>query len=514
MRRLIPTSGLHRGHQCRVCASWYHNVCTGAPGPNVCSIACDKLISGQVPASSRPPLQPRASAAARRPAAASGSHRTSAALRRASAANGASTFIAQLPPRRAAPASSRAAPAPRPAAANRTVWSPLLNPVTYKDIATCYAHFMSDVEKHSNLIANAQNHDPFMNDLRAIHGTTIPAVTEVALDLFYSKWEDKGEDAIIEHIKEVYAGDWANWATSSLPPGLPTTNNGLEGLNFDYKNTGTCRSRAEFATFARLTSAWVHKKSVNDEGFPDSPKLDPWTWQHAYLALGSNFNFKQREDHVRRARGELVPPPGSEERWLVPSTALVASLDAPSTAAQQREIFSHAAKFLTFLEDPASANEFHLAINTMNNFYILEPLAEPRGEFIHFSCTCTQYAKLAACSHSLAKGLEDQMFEVPSERSFATLGRKRRGKGRIAKAAPALTRQPVDRASQQIGRGFSSSQALDPACFLCGETRFSKKNKIIFCDGCDCGYHQNCLNPKLRHIPEGEWFCSDECEHL
>ena len=31
---------------------------------------------------------------------------------------------------------------------------------------------------------------------------------------------------------------------TNLPPGLPATNNGNEGLlNSDFKNTGTCRSR-------------------------------------------------------------------------------------------------------------------------------------------------------------------------------------------------------------------------------------------------------------------------------
>lgn len=173
----------------------------------------------------------------------------------------------------------------------------------------------------------------------------------------------------------------------------------------------------------------------------------------------------------------------------------------------------HAAKFLAFLEDPSSARDFNFVINMTNNFSILEPLAEPRG-YIHFSCTCTLYSKTAACSHSLAKGLEQSLFTIPPDRSFATLGRKKRGKGRIAKAAPALTRQPADRASQQVGRGFSSSQAEDPACFLCGNASSNQKNNIVFCDGCDCGYHQNCLNPKLKVIPVGQWFCSPECQHL
>ena len=108
-------------------------------------------------------------------------------------------------------------------------------------------------------------------------------------------------------------------------------------------------------------------------------------------------------------------------------------------------------------------------------------------------------------------GIQDQLFVFPPDRSFSRLGRKKRGKGRIATSAPALSRQPPDAASRSVGRGLSSSQAADAACFPCGTTKSTKKNAIVLCDGCDCGYHQNCVN--LKTIPEGEWFCSSQCQY-
>ena len=30
----------------------------------------------------------------------------------------------------------------------------------------------------------------------------------------------------------------------------------------------------------------------------------------------------------------------------------------------------------------------------------------------------------------------------------------------------------------------------------------------MLCDGCDKGYHCQCLNPPLQNIPEGEWYCA------
>ena len=31
---------------------------------------------------------------------------------------------------------------------------------------------------------------------------------------------------------------------------------------------------------------------------------------------------------------------------------------------------------------------------------------------------------------------------------------------------------------------------------------------MLLCDGCDKGYHCQCLNPPLQNIPEGEWYCT------
>ena len=35
--------------------------------------------------------------------------------------------------------------------------------------------------------------------------------------------------------------------------------------------------------------------------------------------------------------------------------------------------------------------------------------------------------------------------------------------------------------------------------------------KMLLCDGCDKGHHIYCLKPKLKSIPEGDWFC-DKCK--
>ena len=44
-------------------------------------------------------------------------------------------------------------------------------------------------------------------------------------------------------------------------------------------------------------------------------------------------------------------------------------------------------------------------------------------------------------------------------------------------------------------------------CGKCLSTE--NEDKMILCDMCDAGYHLECAEPKLKKIPEGDWFCDD-----
>jgi len=60
---------------------------------------------------------------------------------------------------------------------------------SYSAIGTCYAHFMSDIEKYPNLMADSHNFIPFKNDLRHLHEISDPVVTEIAREIFYDAWD-------------------------------------------------------------------------------------------------------------------------------------------------------------------------------------------------------------------------------------------------------------------------------------------------------------------------------------
>ena len=42
---------------------------------------------------------------------------------------------------------------------------------------------------------------------------------------------------------------------------------------------------------------------------------------------------------------------------------------------------------------------------------------------------------------------------------------------------------------------------------MCG--RCDREDRLLLCDGCDAGYHCECLDPPLEHIPIEEWYCPE-----
>lgn len=47
-------------------------------------------------------------------------------------------------------------------------------------------------------------------------------------------------------------------------------------------------------------------------------------------------------------------------------------------------------------------------------------------------------------------------------------------------------------------------------CEICGSS--DREDRMLLCDGCNKGYHLECLTPPLDEVPEGYWYCND-CEN-
>ena len=54
-----------------------------------------------------------------------------------------------------------------------------------------------------------------------------------------------------------------------------------------------------------------------------------------------------------------------------------------------------------------------------------------------------------------------------------------------------------------------SKSLLNTKCRIC--RRKNDPDKMLLCDGCDRGHHLYCLKPKLKKIPDDDWYCT-ECK--
>uniref|UniRef100_A0A8C8RZD6 PHD and ring finger domains 1 n=1 Tax=Pelusios castaneus TaxID=367368 RepID=A0A8C8RZD6_9SAUR len=65
-----------------------------------------------------------------------------------------------------------------------------------------------------------------------------------------------------------------------------------------------------------------------------------------------------------------------------------------------------------------------------------------------------------------------------------------------------LKKIPVENTKAQDGESGEDDPTF---CEVCG--RSDREDRLLLCDGCDAGYHMECLNPPLSEVPVDEWFC-------
>ncbi|XP_029438800.1 PHD and RING finger domain-containing protein 1 isoform X2 [Rhinatrema bivittatum] len=70
--------------------------------------------------------------------------------------------------------------------------------------------------------------------------------------------------------------------------------------------------------------------------------------------------------------------------------------------------------------------------------------------------------------------------------------------GKVLKKVPVENRSAQDDEEDDITN-----------CQVCG--RSDREDRLLLCDGCDAGYHMECLVPPLSAVPVDEWFCP-QCE--
>ncbi|XP_068168617.1 PHD and RING finger domain-containing protein 1 isoform X2 [Antennarius striatus] len=74
------------------------------------------------------------------------------------------------------------------------------------------------------------------------------------------------------------------------------------------------------------------------------------------------------------------------------------------------------------------------------------------------------------------------------------------------KVKKVITVQKPVKEGQEDGGDLNLDQTN---CEVCGGS--DREDRLLLCDGCDAGYHMECLRPPLDSVPVEEWFCP-ECD--
>ena len=63
--------------------------------------------------------------------------------------------------------------------------------------------------------------------------------------------------------------------------------------------------------------------------------------------------------------------------------------------------------------------------------------------------------------------------------------------------------------SPQLRGGSDSGKSVPekPACKMC--QRPDRADVMLVCEGCNLGFHTDCLKPPLKKVPSGDFICDD-----
>lgn len=76
----------------------------------------------------------------------------------------------------------------------------------------------------------------------------------------------------------------------------------------------------------------------------------------------------------------------------------------------------------------------------------------------------------------------------------------------VQKEATEANRKQSDDVCQRSS-GIAEGESFGTGCLACGED--DDHANLLLCEACNAEYHTYCLEPPLRAVPMGDWFCDD-----
>ena len=101
---------------------------------------------------------------------------------------------------------------------------------------------------------------------------------------------------------------------------------------------------------------------------------------------------------------------------------------------------------------------------------------------------------------------ENGRTEPGAEVYFEDLPSKATSKAPKPPAQPARKSIALETTKDEDG-GAGDNDDDDELCTICHKPDSTPPNEIIFCDGCNLAFHQDCYG--IPSVPEGDWFCQE-----
>lgn len=85
------------------------------------------------------------------------------------------------------------------------------------------------------------------------------------------------------------------------------------------------------------------------------------------------------------------------------------------------------------------------------------------------------------------------------KRATATSNKRKRG-------SSSTSSNPADAADSKPS-ATAVAESFGTGCLTCGTD--DDHANLMLCEGCNDEYHTYCLDPPLRSVPTGDWFCGE-----
>jgi hypothetical protein len=281
----------------------------------------------------------------------------------------------------------------------------------------CWFHVMKNVKDH--LDESHPDYEKILEDLSTVQYSRNEECFKLGFKLFKSKWDRKFPE-FLQYFEKEWIKQHSGWY-EGFAPGIPSSNNAVEGTNKWIKWDVTNYERLPFGRFITvfekdLIVEWSRNHKEGDpyeQIFYEEPEIKTEDYQKAFFLSIEN-----------RSVG-LYTKPGKQ-------FFAISGKDMPAVKDFEKEV----EEFVKEIKKPQWTT-FKQYASKMFRISIVD-FNEKNWKLS--SCTCPPYSKKYICKHVIYIAVRNKVITFPASAKAIEIPMKST-QGRPAKAKPALQRQ-------------------------------------------------------------------------